>query len=188
MTEAEWLSCTDPQELLKFLGGQADDRKLRLFTCACCRRVWRWLVDERSRTAVEAAERFANGLATEAELAAAETGAWKAVNGFLDSLVTIPRAARQEIRVKVEASKAAAQAAVYRLCTDNAANPTDPRIPSTPTWAAAWVCCNIVRGVIRRTSSGEPRETVEAAEREQQADLLREIMGNPFQARPEIER
>lgn len=36
MTEAEWLTCDDPRRMLRHLG-EADDRRLRLFSCAYAR-------------------------------------------------------------------------------------------------------------------------------------------------------
>ena len=74
MTEAEWLAGTEPEKMLAFLRvirAQASERKLRLFACACCRRIWRLLSDDRSRKAVMTAERFADGLATRQQLRAA---------------------------------------------------------------------------------------------------------------------
>src|SRR4051794_18344837 len=68
MTEAEWLTSTDPDLVLDFLKGQASDRKLRLFAVACGRRIWHLLNDERSRSAVEVAEQFADGSVSADEL------------------------------------------------------------------------------------------------------------------------
>ena len=61
--------------------GVLDDRTLRLFGCWSVRKVWHLLTDERSRNAVIVAERFADGKATEEELAAARVAASAAVSG-----------------------------------------------------------------------------------------------------------
>src|SRR5262249_39320543 len=78
MTEAEWLASADPEPMLKFLVGKASNRKLRLFACACCRRVWDVLPDSRSRSAVEINERFADGLVKELYLSESGQQAWQA--------------------------------------------------------------------------------------------------------------
>ena len=87
MTEAEWLTSSDPVAMLAFLQhgkgtkqpwrnwGRISQRKLRLFAVACCRSVWHLLTDERSREAVEVAERFADGLASIDEM---QGVAWQA--------------------------------------------------------------------------------------------------------------
>jgi hypothetical protein len=54
--------------MLTFLKGKRLARKLRLYACACCRRVWRLLGDERSRGAIEVSERFADRSASAREL------------------------------------------------------------------------------------------------------------------------
>ena len=71
MTEAEWLSCTEVGEMSAFLQSRKNCcsvRKLRLFACACCRRVWASITDERSRKAVEYSERYAEGFGKIKEL------------------------------------------------------------------------------------------------------------------------
>jgi hypothetical protein len=58
MTEADWNSCTDPQQMISFLhsSGMLSDCKARLFACACCRRIWPFL-QQGARAVIEAVER-----------------------------------------------------------------------------------------------------------------------------------
>lgn len=72
MNEAQWLAGSDPEEMVKFLHEQGHERKLRLFGCACSRRVWKQLREKCFRNAVEVAERFADGQAGAKELNAAK--------------------------------------------------------------------------------------------------------------------
>ena len=67
MTEAEWLAGTNLRSALKYLRRSPGDRKLRLFLCECCRRVWN-LLGEKCREAVETAKRFADGLVSVEEM------------------------------------------------------------------------------------------------------------------------
>lgn len=60
MTEAEWLACPNAFYLLHHVRRKAGPRRLRLFACASCRRVWHLLEDRGSRQAVEASERYAD--------------------------------------------------------------------------------------------------------------------------------
>jgi hypothetical protein len=71
MTEAEWLASAHPPSMLAALRGGASERKLRLYACACARLAWHLLIDDRSRAAVEVAERLADGQAPWEEAVAA---------------------------------------------------------------------------------------------------------------------
>ena len=70
MTEAEWLNCTDPKPMLEFLRGKVSDRKLRLFACACVRRVWHRMGEGVVSKEIEASELFAEGGSSRKELRA----------------------------------------------------------------------------------------------------------------------
>jgi hypothetical protein len=76
VTEAEWLAATNPEPMLALLRDKMSERKARLFGCACCRSIWSSLTDDRSRQAVEVAERFTDGLATDEELDVAHWAAF----------------------------------------------------------------------------------------------------------------
>ena len=78
MTEADWLACTDADALLIWMeardGKQPRSRKLRLFSCACCRRVPCEDTGSQSLDLLDVAEKFADGLLTERDLEQARTG------------------------------------------------------------------------------------------------------------------
>jgi hypothetical protein len=66
--------------MLEAIVDRASTRKVRLLTCACCRLVWEYLVDDRSRDAVLAAEQEADGTTPEVALSAARAEAKAAYN------------------------------------------------------------------------------------------------------------
>src|SRR5688572_5773810 len=89
MTEDQWETCTDPAVLLHFLRSRLNDRKLRLFACACCQRLWPLLPRGPAREAVRLAQRYADGEAGVDELKAG----WSAVR---KSLSTTPLGTKWE--------------------------------------------------------------------------------------------
>jgi hypothetical protein len=171
VTETEWLACADPRLLLSFLYGRLSPRKLRLFACACCGPLWERVTETSCWSAVEVALRFADGRATAEELKAAHVAAQNGKPLFQDAnwaaawtAAPSPHHAADEAagmaaltlaRLRVEAAKANAWGSVRSGATE-------------ADRAAAW--------------SRFDAATAEALaeERAWQADLLRELAGNPF--------
>ena len=89
MNETEWNTCRDPRAMWMVYADDPGRTDLSLFGCACCRRVWNLLSDERLRRGVEVRERYERGLASEGELAEAEQNA---------------RAARRDVRTSYDPS------------------------------------------------------------------------------------
>jgi hypothetical protein len=83
VTEAEWLAAIDPDPMVKYLSGRVGERKLRLFGCASCRRIWHLIKDPRGHAAVEVVERFADGKASERELEQASAATEAAVRAVV---------------------------------------------------------------------------------------------------------
>jgi hypothetical protein len=82
MTEVEWRTCTDPERMLEFIWSRVSERKRRLFVCACCRYFWE-LLPQKSRQAIEVAERCVEGLASDAERADLLEAAHQAVEDMV---------------------------------------------------------------------------------------------------------
>lgn len=167
MTEDEWNRCTDPQKMLEWLrhSGKAHDRKLRLFAAACCRRIWPLLTDERSRTAVERAEQFADGLVDSQARSMARRAASDATAVAWRAVTNLQKRCDSSSRDKV-ATFQAAQAATYAL---------DARL------AKRTVALGAAEAVCRADKGGAFASTARAVrkERRSQAELLRDLFG-PF--------
>jgi hypothetical protein len=154
MIEAEWLACTDWRKMLEFLRGKASDRKLRLFACACCRRIWHLLPHEENRELVAAVEDRPDGTFYDPDLNSAivassgresecgEDGAYWAVKylgrsyykiGALDSAVAVAlKVARRMGEGVISATELATQAGLLRDVFAHSFRPS----PLDPSWLA----------------------------------------------------
>ncbi len=177
MTEAEWLTCDDPATLLEFLHGKTSERKLRLFACGCCRRLWHLLVDGRSRKGVEVAEQYADGVVTDNDRAtayAAAHAAYRTIHPTQD-----PYSWSQDGVAAFVAAAAAAPADAFAHLAETLTS-AGPRYSSVHVVSAAEnaACC---------IASSKVGSTVHAAyclsfdtECNEQCRMLRDIMPNPL--------
>ena len=161
MTEKEWLKSNEPGQLLGNLGRIQSKRKRRLFGCACCRRIWPLLPDERCRSAVVTAEQFADGEVGSEELTRAKVEA---------------KASSEEDRGPIYTDRWAA-GACYCAAFANAGD-------AAKAWHSA-TSAQQMNALTHRGGSGGRRDSaimteVWNQELPAQVALLRDIFGNPF--------
>jgi hypothetical protein len=141
MTESEWLECTRPHPMLRYMEKNDlpvalheriwNDRKLRLFACAYCRDIWD-LLNPHDRYAVQVAERYADGNATVEEMLAAARHAYTGYAAGADRITgwvwcvtrpDIPYALRQTVE-RYNRIPPAVQASLIRETIGNPFQPT----------------------------------------------------------------
>ena len=113
--------------LLTNSDNEVTDRELRLIAVKCAREVQHLMTDPRSINALDVAERFANGEATQEDLYAAMDAAWAAAWAARDAAWA---AARDAARAARDAARDARDAA----------------------WAAAWAASDAARAAARAAS------------------------------------
>ncbi len=177
MTEAEWLASTAPDEMIVAVVPRlVSFRKLRLFLVGCCRRRWNLIQGEHLDSAVEVAEQFADGGASQVELDTAMRAAGNSLHwAQVDSSesYSVP-----SVRVACEISRA-----VWVACH------ADPDLVRTfespvPHCFAGFAPDSLARAEAwsRRAAPVELHAIEEEVRSELAADaeLLRCVAGNPF--------
>jgi hypothetical protein len=166
MTETEWRACTDLHAMLTFLHntGWASERKLRLCAAACCRVIWPLLTDQAARQAVVVAEHFADGQASAEEVQATVASVY--------DCRALPAAASMRDE-DLLAALALGGTRAFGVVAALAAADGNIAVASAAATGAAIAASN---------ATG-----VGAAARLAHANLLRDIVGNPFGPPPALE-
>jgi hypothetical protein len=144
LADALWCCSASPEH----------DREWRLFAIRCARQVQHLMEDSRSIDAIDVAERFANGLATQSELITAETAAWAAWTAAGTAAETAAGTAAWAAWTAAEtAAGTAAETAAWAAWT---AARTAARIVEIAAWAAetaAWAVWTAA-GTAAETAAG----------------------------------
>src|SRR5262245_26472447 len=165
MSTSEWDRCAIPKLLFAQLGNSVSARKLRLIACACCRRVAHLFKDARCQRALEVNEAFADGEAAKRQLGTARRAAEEAFD-------------RLDARGRAHPATFAACAVWYALRAgergrDGFAFPD-----------AVWVASSVrLAGCAAGPGKKSDRAALQGASKEEraaQAELIRDIVGNPF--------
>jgi hypothetical protein len=141
--EEEWLTCDDPHAMFDRVEA-GSSRKLHLFACACCRRIWRGIRDERGRAAVEGAEQFADDHISRTAFAKLSASAEEAYGEAFNSTHT--------------SSEMIGLYAAHITAVEN---------------IEGWHLSDVLRATAEAAGYGSDESSA-------QADLLRDIFGNPF--------
>lgn len=175
MTENDWRSCADPSPMLEFVARHLGPRKLRLFAVACCRRVLHLTSSPRAPRAVEAAEAQAEGGPTPPRRRRRRAP-------LPVALYACYCCGRRDARAAAEtasflAARAIGQATYFGMWGAHDEPPAlrdliDQDAREAEEAFEIW----------RDRQEHEAADAAQRLERKAQADLLREIAGDPFRA------
>jgi hypothetical protein len=161
MTEAEWSTATEPTLMLESLQDRTDVRKLRLFMCACCDRIAHFLAHDCSRAAIRVLERHADGLASDEQVIAAAS-------------------AVEEILGLSGGPGDAAACAVSCAIGVPIEGPSAVGSVGSADGVVRWATCAVTGIPPRHKKLTRAQTVARAVEARSQADLARDIFGNPF--------
>jgi hypothetical protein len=196
MTENEWLGCLEPGPMLNFLCGRVSQRKLCLFAVACCERIAELLADARSRSAVAALRRFADGRADREEMGREQRDAGRAANSAIRAAFLAAVGAEALDRVDMRPILSTGPSllpGLVEVVGPTLASAAEVAVAKDAAVNAAWAAEQATRCALspardklaagRFTADHAARAAGEkGAECLAQCRLLRDIVGNPFRA------
>ena len=211
--EVEWLMSCDVERLFKALGPEPCPRKEQFFACECVRRVHHLLDDPAPLAAIDVAERFAHGEASNEELRIAGEAARRAAQAARKIAEGAWSLGWDVPRVKAAWMRVWAASAAENACGANTRVVTEESVPEggkglRTALVAAWAHMMSTQAVadevadepltdtgmffsflreLKRTTEDiqQARDRADpSCEAVQQAHLLREIFGNPFRSAP----
>jgi hypothetical protein len=169
MTEAEWSAGANITEMVSYLKAEfrthrfkKGQRRLRLFTCACCRLIWDLMTDERARQAVLLAEGYADGQVSKEEMTAAHKAQAKAFSGLLN--------------ISYQCSPRFSAADCAHIATVSLLYPSGDGGAIFGTRYARFAA----EFSSRRSLYSAPPDGPSTRSAQRQADILRDVFGNPF--------
>src|SRR3569623_1495764 len=171
MTEGGWLSCENPDDLRRYLGDSASERKLRLFAVVCCRRIWDLIPVAEARRCVESAEMYAEGLADHGELGDAIRASVEACHRYVAIASTTGNRWGP-----IERNMHNAVGRVHRAVGGG-------RCSTHWATAEARAVATLLADSLAEGLSTDMRDRLEPIERNEfleQAALFRDLFGNPF--------
>lgn len=175
MNESKWQNARYPDGMLEILrdGSATSERRLRSFACACVRRIWHLLEDEKCQTAVTQAERFVDGLATVDDLRNAREASEVGNDEFVAAAES-----GDERRNSNAAERAASAAAACANSLEGRADEDDDDAVSVVTFVAD-TAATALSWSVPVPEQIRVRDSI----RNEQAALLRDIFGPlPFRA------
>jgi hypothetical protein len=177
VTEKEWLTAREPDDLLEFLRERASDRQFRLFICACCRRFLP-LMPKKPQHDLNLCEKY---------IAYGEK--------FAEGLITWPKLQSpfNEMEPVIVSHDGYLAAYAARMATDrDIAGSTRPMLRGRnliahPASTGAQYSRTVVGRLLAtsKTSKGSTptakKRMATIAEKRYQIEILHDIFGNPFQ-------
>jgi hypothetical protein len=185
MTEAEWLAGCDPNELETYLWqslpageDRVSFRKLGLVGLACCRRIWP-LLDARARVAVDRFEQYLDGGPHPRDLAPDDSGTDEEGEFIIDQYMRNPGhqtaaclLAEDAVLSLLEELEFDRGSSVYRNAQRAVAYRGMPSDQPHGLLDVGGAGCGVTSDI--------PAPPPALDEQQAQADLFREVFGNPF--------